>query len=163
MQISKRCEYALRTLIDLGLAQASGREFVASTELATQERIPRQFLEQILFQLNAAGLVTSKRGKFGGYALTPRAHQTTFAELVRLIDGPLAPIRCVSEVAYQRCTCPDETHCGLRMLMADVRSAVLSVMDERTLGDVIESTFRRLHRDRTEHPFAPRQKSRARS
>lgn len=154
MQISKRCEYALRTLIDLGLASHVGREFVSSTELAAKERIPKQFLEQILYQLGALELVSSKRGTKGGYALSPGARAMRVSNLVRQIDGPLAPIRCVSEMAYRPCTCPDEQHCGLRMLMADVRNAVLSVMDAHTLADVIDVTFRSLKRDRIALPFA---------
>jgi DNA-binding IscR family transcriptional regulator len=73
--------------------------------------------------------------------------------VARLIDGPLAPIACVSQTAYGRCTCPDEEHCGLRMLMLDVRNAISNVLDRFTLADVVEITMRKLRKDKVSHPF----------
>jgi DNA-binding IscR family transcriptional regulator len=72
---------------------------------------------------------------------------------VRLLDGPLAPIRCVSVNAYERCSCPDEDHCGLRMLMLDVRQAVGDVLDRNTLADVVKITLRKIRRDHVRIPF----------
>jgi len=111
MKISKRGEYALRALIDIGIAKELGRDLVQIGELATQERLPVKFLEQILTQLKEAGYVDSKRGKYGGYHLKMAADRIRFGSVIRLIDGPLAPIACVSQTAYEPCTCPDEEHC----------------------------------------------------
>ena len=153
MKLSKRGEYALRTLIDLGVAQAVGRPLLSLSELSEKEQIPLTFLEQILFQLKKEGYLTSKRGKRGGYSLARPMDAIHFGEIVRLIDGPLAPIRCVSQIAYAPCTCPDETHCGLRMLMLDVRNAISRVLDKYTLADVVNVTLRRLRRDKVTSRF----------
>src|ERR1043166_7829095 len=156
MKISKRGEYALRALIDIGIARELGRELVQIGELAQQERLPVKFLEQILTQLKEGGFVDSKRGKRGGYFLAKPAERIKFGAVVRLIDGPLAPIACVSETAYERCTCPDEAHCGLRMLMIDVRTAIIKVLDRYTLADIVEITLRKMRRDKVSPPFISR-------
>src|SRR5438093_1972281 len=110
MKLSKRGEYALRALIDIGIAHELGRELVQIGELARQERLPIKFLEQILTQLKQAGFVDSKRGKHGGYFLAKPADRIKFGAVVRVMDGPLAPIACASVTAYRRCTCPDDAH-----------------------------------------------------
>jgi len=153
MQISKRCEYALRALIDIGIAHELGRELLPIAELAEHETISVKFLEQILLQLKEAGYLDSKRGKHGGYALRKPMQLVKMGEIVRLIDGPLAPIKCASKTAYERCSCPDEEHCGLRMLMLDVRSAVSDILDRHTLQDIVRVTMRKLKRDRILPPF----------
>src|SRR3954467_3597411 len=124
MKLSKRGEYALRSLIDLGIAAELGRPILQISELAKKEKLPIKFLEQIFSQLKAAGYVESKRGKSGGYSLAKPMRRFKFGAVIRLIAGPLAPIACVSHTAYARYTCPDEIHCGLRMLMLDVRNAI---------------------------------------
>jgi hypothetical protein len=91
--------------------------------------------------------VASRRGKHGGYSLARPMDQISFGEIVRLIDGPLAPIACVSQSAYAPCTCPDEAHCGLRMLMLDVRNAIARILDSYTLADTVSITLRKLRRD----------------
>ncbi len=149
MKLSKRGEYALRALIDLGIAQELGRPILQVSELVEKERLPEKFLVQILIQLREAGYVESKRGKNGGYSLAKPMAAISFGQVVRLIDGPLAPIACVSHSAYARCTCPDEVHCGLRMLMLDVRNAIAAVLDRYTLADIVEVTLRKLKRDKT--------------
>ena len=126
MKLSKKGEYALRSLINLGIAAEVGRSLVQVSELAASEQLPIKFLEQILQALKDAGFVTSARGKFGGYKLAKPAKAITIGDVIRLIDGPLAPIGCVSQTAYEKCSCPDEEHCGLRMLMLDVRNAIAS-------------------------------------
>ena len=153
MKLSKRGEYALRALIDLGLAGAAGRPLLSLSELSKKEQIPATFLEQILFQLKNAGYLASTRGKSGGYSLARPMEAISFGEIVRLIDGPLAPIRCVSQMAYAPCTCPDETHCGLRRLMLDVRKAIARVLDGYTLADVVNVTLRHLRRDKVASRF----------
>ena len=154
MKLSKKGEYALRSLINLGIAVEVKRSLVQVSELADNEQIPVKFLEQIMQALKEAGLVTSVRGKFGGYRLAKPAREITIGQVVRLIDGPLAPIGCVSQSAYEKCTCPDEAHCGLRMLMLDVRNAIAGILDRYTLADVVEITLRKLRRDHVPLPFS---------
>jgi len=128
---------------------------VQVSELAESEQLPVKFLEQILQALKEAGIVESERGKFGGYRLARPANKILIGEVVRLIDGPLAPIRCVSQTAYEPCTCPDEAHCGLRMLMLDVRNAIADILDRYSLADVVEITLRKMRRDSISLPFSP--------
>ena len=153
MKLSKRGEYALRALIDFGVAQALGRPLLQVSELAAKEGLPIKFLEQILMQLKAAGYFESRRGKHGGYLLARPPENISIGQVARLIDGPLAPIACVSQTAYGRCSCPDEEHCGLRMLMLDVRNAISNIFDRFTLADVVEITMRKLRKDKVSHPF----------
>ena len=153
MQLTKRGEYALRTLIRLGVAHDLGRELVSVSELAQAERLPLKFVEQILLQLRGAGYIETKRGKFGGYFIAKPTKKIRIADVVRLIDGKLAPIACASETCYERCSCPDEEHCGLRMLMIDVRNAITGILEKYTLHDVIEVTLRKIRRDGLPAPF----------
>jgi len=156
MKLSKRGEYALRALIDLGIASELGWPMLQVSELAAKEKLPIKFLEQILAQLKAAGYVEARRGKFGGYSLARPMKRIKFGAVVRLIDGPLAPIRCVSRTSYARCSCPDEVHCGLRMLMLDVRNAISTVLDRFTLADIVDITLRKYRRDKVAPPFLDR-------
>ena len=159
MNLTKRGEYALRTLIRIGLAQELGREVVAVSELAEAERLPLKFVEQILLQLRGAGYIETRRGKLGGYRIAKPLDDISVAEVVRLIDGRLAPIACASETCYERCTCPDEEHCGLRMLMIDVRNSIADILERYSLGDVVEITLRKIRRDGLPLPFAPPQEA----
>ena len=154
MKLSKRGEYALRSLINLGIAAKVGRSLVRVTELAQAEDMPVKFLEQVIQQLREAGYVESERGKHGGYRLAKPAAQITIGHVVRLIDGPLAPIGCVSLTAYEKCSCPDEAHCGLRMLMLDVRNAIAAILDRYTLADVVEVTTRKMVTSGLPLPFS---------
>src|SRR5271170_6943656 len=154
MKLSKKGEYALRSLINLGIAAEMKRRLVQVSELAENEQLPVKFLEQILQVLKEAGIVESQRGKFGGYRLAKPAKKIFIGEVVRLIDGPLAPIGCVSQSAYEPCTCPDEVHCGLRMLMLDVRNAIANILDRYTLADVVDVTLRKMIRDGIPLPFS---------
>jgi Rrf2 family protein len=170
MKVSKRGEYALRALINLGIAHKVGRQLVQVSELAKAEDIPKKFLEQVIQQLREAGIVASVRGKHGGYGLAVAADKIVIGNVIRLIDGPLAPIGCVSQSAYEPCNCPDEAHCGLRMLMLDVRNAIASILDRYTLADVVDVTTRKMHVDGIQIPFtaktvnvAPKSKSTKRS
>ena len=152
MKVSKKSEYAMRALIDLAMAHAMGRELVPLSALAETQKIPSAFLEQILMVLKRAGHLTSVRGKYGGYSLARPADEVFLGDVVRLLDGPLAPIACASQTAYAPCTCPDEAHCGLRLLMLDVRRAISDVMDKYSLAQVAEVTLQRLRRDNLEPP-----------
>ena len=147
MRLTKRGEYALRALIHLGIAQELGRPIVQISEIAQKENIPIKFLESILVLLKEAGYLDSKRGKVGGYFLAMPQHLIRIGDVVRHLDGPLAPIPCVSQNFYERCNCPDEAHCGLRMLMMDVRNAIASILDRYTLAQTVEITLRKLRRD----------------
>jgi Rrf2 family protein len=154
MHLSKKAEYALRAMIQLGIASELGVATISGTELADSNRLPLKFVERILQELRDAGLVEAKRGKLGGYSLLKPADQIRVGDLVRLMDGRLAPICCASEFAYERCTCPDEDHCGLRMLMIDVRNAIANILDRYTLAQVVEVTLRKMRRDGVTPPFA---------
>lgn len=154
MHLSKKAEYALRATINLGIATEVGRTTVSGAELAEANRLPLKFVERILQELREAGLVETHRGKFGGYALAKPAEEIGIGQLVRLMDGRLAPICCASENAYQPCTCPDEDHCGLRMVMIDVRNAIANILDRYTVAQVVEVTLRKMRRDGIVPPFA---------
>jgi Rrf2 family protein len=160
MKVSKKGEYALRAMIDLGIAEMVGRRLLGVSEIAGKEKMSVKFLEQVMLKLREAGYISSERGKYGGYRLAKPAGQIFLGELVRLIDGPLAPIGCVSQTAYVPCSCPDEAHCGLRMVMLDVRNAISGILDRYTLAHIVEVTTRKLRRDGIPLPFAvpPRSK-----
>lgn len=146
----------MRALIDLGISQEMGRPVIQVSELARKEELPVKFLEQILLELRGHGYIATKRGKFGGYFINKPLNEIYMGTIVRLIDGPLAPIGCVSQTAYTKCTCPDEDHCGLRMLMLDVRNAIANILDRYTLADMVEITMRKMRRSGVESPFACR-------
>lgn len=156
MNLSKRSEYALRALIDLGIARELGRPILQVSELAAKEKLPIKFLEQILTQLRTEGYVETRRGKNGGYLLAKPATRIKLGAVIRLLDGPLAPIACVSQSHYERCSCPDEAHCGLRMVMLDVRNAIARILDRFTLAQIVEITLRKMRRDKVTVPFARR-------
>jgi Rrf2 family protein len=153
MQLTKKGEYALRTLIRLGVARRMGRDVVSVSTLAESEKLPFKFLEQILALLRQQGYVGSRRGKQGGVFLAKEAKEVKIGDVVRLIDGRLAPIGCASETDYEKCSCPDETHCGLRMLMIDVRNAISRILDRYTLEEVVAVTIRKMERDGVTVPF----------
>ncbi len=163
MRLTKKGEYALRALIDLGIAEALGRPMVQISEIAKKENIPIKFLEQILVILKGAGYLGSKRGAQGGYFLAKPMDTINIGDVVRKIEGPLAPIPCVSQNFYQKCSCPDEAHCGLRMLMLDVRNAIASILDRYTLAQTVEVTLQKMRRDGVAPPFASTKKLRAAS
>lgn len=145
MKLSKRGEYGLKAMIDL----ASQDEPTAVTQIkdiAARQQIPVKFLEQILLTLKNAGLLRSRAGVGGGYYLAKPPREITLGQVVRVLDGPLAPIPCVSQMAYERCVCDNEATCGLRLAMLDVRNAIAGILDKTTLADVstrIEKAQRR--------------------
>lgn len=139
MRLSKRGEYGLRAMISLADAQKNSPSgMIQIKEISAREQIPAKFLEQILLALKNAGLVHSKMGVGGGYYLARAAKEITLGQIVRTLDGPLAPVKCVSQMAYEPCGCPDEETCGLRMVMGDVRNAIANILDKTTLAAVIE-------------------------
>lgn len=138
MRLSKRGEYGFRAAIYIALAQQEAPGKVISIrDIAQGERIPVKFLEQILLTLKNAGILQSKVGVGGGYSLARPANKITLGQIFRTLDGPIAPIRCVSQMAYAPCDCPDEATCGLRMVMGDVRDAIARILDHITLADVV--------------------------
>lgn len=133
--LSKKCKYALEALYSLSREYGKGPVLIAT--LAERERIPRKFLEAILLDLKNRGVVASKKGKGGGYVLAVPPDTVTIGTVIRMIDGPLAPLPCASETAYRKCEeCIDETRCGTRMVMRDVREALAAILDHTTLADV---------------------------
>lgn len=135
MRLSKRGEYGLRAMIDLA-AWNYGDAVVQIKDIAERQQIPSKFLEQILLTLKNAGLLRSKMGVGGGYYLAKPADQINLGQIVRILDGPLAPVRCVSQMAYEPCGCPDEETCGLKLIMSDVRNAIADILDHTSLADV---------------------------
>jgi Rrf2 family protein len=129
-------------------------------ELARQENLPVKFLEAILVELKELGYLDSKRGKLGGYFIKQPMDTIKIGTVVRQLEGPLAPIACVSQNFYERCSCPDEEHCGLRMLMLDVRNAIADILDKHTLAEVVEITLRKYRRDKLAHPLTKGGKAR---
>lgn len=139
MRLSKRGEYGLRAMIDLATSDGNGEGNVPVMqikEIAARQKIPAKFLEQILLNLKNAGMLHSRMGTGGGYYLARPAAEITLGHIVRTLDGPLAPVKCVSQMAYEPCGCPDESTCGLRLVMGDVRNAISSILDHTTLADV---------------------------
>ena len=117
MRISKKGEYALRAMIYLSLNYK--KDFVQIQKISEKEKIPEKFLEQILLELKKAGFLQSRRGIGGGYGLIKPPNEITLAQVIRIIDGPLAPLSCVSKWAH--ISCPEEKNCGLYRVMLDVR------------------------------------------
>ena len=136
MKLSLRGEYALRALIVLGLNPPCN--VVRIQTISEQQNIPKRFLEQILNDLRSAGILESRRGISGGYRLRLPPEQITLAEVIRLIDGPLAPVSCVSEKFYERCSCPDENVCGIRSIMKEVRDAIVRILEGVTLAQLCD-------------------------
>ncbi len=132
MKISRKGEYALRALTYL--ARQGNKRPSPIKEIAAGERIPRKFLEGILLELRKAGLVESTRGAGGGYRLIKTPESISLARIIRLTDGPLAPLRCVSRTAHIRC--PRENSCGLHRVMSEVRNAIAGILESKNLADL---------------------------
>src|SRR4051812_46799910 len=136
MKLSVRGEYALRALLVLGLNY--GDSVLRIQTISEQQNIPKRFLEQILNDLKSAGIVDSKRGVAGGYRLSKPPEQISLALVIRHIEGPLAPVSCVSEKYYARCTCPDEEKCGIRSVMKEVREAIVKILEGVSVAELCE-------------------------
>ena len=137
MRLSKRGEYGLRAMIILAHAyNESPDAMLQIKEISEQDKIPAKYLEQILLALKNAGMLQSRMGIGGGYYLARQPKDIDLGSIIRVLDGPLAPIRCVSQMAYEPCGCPDERTCGLRMVMGDVRNAIANILENTTLEDV---------------------------
>ena len=133
--LSKKTQYTLRALY--ALSRTYGNGLTLSARIAKEESIPQEFLENILLNLTRKGLVTSKKGKGGGYALLRAPSEITIGQVIRLIEGSLAPLPCASETAYRKCDeCVDDRFCGTRMVMREVRDAMAAILDKTTLAEV---------------------------
>ena len=135
--LSKKTKYGLQALLSLAREYGQGPLLIA--DLAERERIPRKFLEYILLQLKNAGLLQSRKGKGGGYSLAKPPGEISVGRAVRILEGPLAPVPCVSVIAYRKCPeCQDEQTCGIRLVMKDVRDAIAKVLDNTSLQEMLE-------------------------
>ena len=131
--LSQKARYALRALVELARAQG---DQVTSGELASRADAPRKFLEAILLELARNKVVVSRRGKFGGYTLARDAGEISFAEVIRIIDGPLALAPCVSRLSFRKCDdCPDLATCSLREALLRARDATSDVLEGYSLAD----------------------------
>ena len=134
MRLSRRSEYGLRALVDL--VRHGDTAPLALGALARRNNLPSKFLEQIMATLKHGGIVRTTLGSHGGYAMAVDPGSVTIGRVVRLLDGALAPLPCVSLRYYGRCSCPDEATCPLRDVMLDVRDAMLEVLDKETLAEL---------------------------
>jgi Rrf2 family protein len=140
MKLTVRGEYAMRALLVLALHHGEG--VVRIQTISDEQRIPKKFLEQILTDLKRLGAVESQRGMRGGYRLARPPENITLASIVRHVEGAMAPVSCVSERFYERCTCPDEARCAIRDVMKEARDAVVKIMERLTLADLCERARR---------------------
>src|SRR5215510_12982099 len=140
MKLSVRGEYALRALLVLGLNY--DQPVVRIQAISEQQNIPKRFLEQILNDLRSAGVVQSRRGAAGGYRLARPPKQITLTSVIRHIEEALAPVTCVSERFYEKCSCPDEARCAIRSVMKEVREAVVKIVEKVTVAELCERARR---------------------
>lgn len=134
--ISNKAKYAFRAM--LAIAGAPDGQAMTSTDIAARYAIPHKFLEQILVDLKKAGILDSRRGKNGGYVMLRPADTISFGEVLRLFEGPLAPLPCLSRQSYRRCEdCPSESRCTIRREFAVAYDAYRRILDSRTLADAL--------------------------
>ena len=132
--LTRKGKYGLKAMVHLaGLGY--GQPALAA-RIAAHEAIPKKFLDAILGELRSAGLIAAKKGKGGGYALAKPAHLIMVSDIVRALDGPLAPYHCVSKNFYARCPDCDEATCAVRLVMTEVRRAITGVLEHRSLSDM---------------------------
>ncbi len=135
--ISQRARYAFKAIA--ALARAEPGVGLQIRQLCEQEKLPRKFLEQILLTLKAAGYITSRRGRDGGYDLLKPADLIYIGPMLRAVDGPIAPLTCLSRTAYRRCAdCTDEKHCELRLAFAKAYESYLASLESTTLAQVVQ-------------------------
>lgn len=144
MRLSTKGEYASRAMLELSLRRGEGP--VPILEISRAQNIPQGFLEQILLLLKRAGYLKSRKGPGGGYYLAKAPGEISVAEVIRVLEGPLAPIDCVSVMAHE--PCPMEGTCGLRWLWKDVRDAVAEIMERTTFEDLVRRSKPRKGRPR---------------
>lgn len=134
--LSSRAKYATRAMLDLTVH--FDQRPVAIQDIAERQNIPLKYLEQILLALKLAGFVKSRKGPGGGYFLATSPGEITLGAIVRAMDGPLAPLSCVSVSGYHECGCPEPETCALRAVFKEARDALAAVLDGATLSDLLE-------------------------
>jgi Rrf2 family protein len=140
--ISQRARYAFKALFRL--ARAGVGESMQIKDICEADQIPRPFLEQILLELKRSGFLGSRRGKEGGYFLLREPSQITLASVLRLLDGPFAPLPCLSKTAYRRCNdCADEATCDLRRVFSEMYGKMLNVLETQTLASALKESERK--------------------
>ena len=140
--LSKKAKYGLKAAIYLARNYYTSDGATIISELSKQEYIPRKFLEKILLQLKLNDILQSRMGRHGGYTLSRPPNKIFLGEIVRLLDGPIGPLPCVSQYAYQPCyDCKDEHTCEIRKVMKLVRDATVSILDRTTLEDALHANF----------------------
>jgi Rrf2 family protein len=133
--LTSKGKYGLKALLHLADNEGHGSSLIA--DIAAKNDIPKKFLDAILLELKHAGFLASKKGRGGGYTLARPASRIIIGDVVRALDGPLAPIPCASRTAYRRCAdCRDTSTCRIRRLMLDVRDAVAEILDRTTLAEL---------------------------
>jgi Rrf2 family protein len=138
MRLSTKGEYASRAMLELALQH--GRAPLHVREISRAQDIPERFLEQILLQLKRAGYLRSRKGPRGGYSLAKPPARISVAAIIRVMDGPLAPIECVSVTAHE--VCPREKFCGLKGLWKETRDAIARILEGTTFADLADRTRR---------------------
>lgn len=134
--LTKKTRYALKALMVLAERGPSQPTLIA--DLAERERIPKKFLEAILRELKQHGMLSAQRGRGGGYVLRMSPEQITLASIIRALDGPMAPVPCLSKTAYRRCSeCASELTCGVRLVLRDLHEAQTRMLEQATLADVV--------------------------
>lgn len=136
--LTQKMKYALKALMELAVEQAGDGQPLRIEEIAKHSGTPKRFLEHILLEVRNAGFIASTRGRHGGYVLNKPPREVPLSELMRLIDGPIAPLPCLSRRAYQRCEdCTDEATCRLRQVFGQVFWSYLVLIDSLTLADLV--------------------------
>lgn len=136
--LTKKAKYGLKAMLHLSRLEFGASAFVAN--IARDNELPKKFLDAILIDLRNAGLLSSKKGRTGGYALARRAEEISLGAIIRVLDGPLAPLACASRSRYTPCSdCASVEECEIRVVMLDVREAIANVLDRRTLAEARDS------------------------
>ena len=149
--LTRKSKYGVKAM--LFLAEQSARRPVLIADMAEREQLPKKFLEAILLELKRHGLLGSKKGKGGGYFLGRDPSEITLGQVIRILDGPLALIPCVSQTAYMKCDeCVDEQTCGIRLVMKEVRDATAHILDNTSLVNLNTQVARTRRRARTSKP-----------
>jgi Rrf2 family protein len=134
--ITMKTKYALKALSRLAVAPKGQPLLIA--DIAEQEGIPKKFLELILSELKQHGILTSRKGRGGGYLMARAPEEVTVASVLRVLDGPIAPVPCLSRTAYQRCNeCPNEATCSVRLVLREAHEASVQVLENTTIADMI--------------------------